>query len=130
MYAYKGEAFISKQKNGYKILNKIVVIPWNSCTVMYMYEENLLLFSHVQTFEQNVHVQAFEAKIVCCTNNNNKNSYLLIHTTLWIRNQNFSLPNVSHTMTTPSFSISTFMLILFKLTILGIDVIESNTKTW
>ena len=34
---------------------------------MYMYEENLLPFSHVQTFEQNVHVQAFEAKIVCCT---------------------------------------------------------------
>ena len=67
MYAYKGEAFISKQKNGYKILNKIVVIPWNSCTVMYMYEENLLPFSHVQTFEQNVHVQAFEAKIGCCT---------------------------------------------------------------
>ena len=37
MYAYKGEAFISKQKNGYKILNQMVVTPWNSCTVMYMY---------------------------------------------------------------------------------------------
>lgn len=27
MHAYKGEAFISKQKNGYKILNQMVVIP-------------------------------------------------------------------------------------------------------
>ena len=78
MYAYKGEAFISKQKNGYKILNKIVVIPWNSCTVMYMYEENLLPVSHVQTFEQNVHVQAFEAKIVCCTTTT-KTELLLAH---------------------------------------------------
>lgn len=34
MYAYKGEAFISKQKNGCKILNTMVVIPWNSCTCM------------------------------------------------------------------------------------------------
>lgn len=27
MHAYKDEAFISKQKNGYKILNQMVVIP-------------------------------------------------------------------------------------------------------
>lgn len=51
MYAYKGEAFISKQKNGYKILNQMVVTPWNSCTVMYMYDKNLLPFSHVQTLQ-------------------------------------------------------------------------------